>query len=149
MREGAIKKLYRAVVRGVTPDEGEISLPLYKDSQKNFVRPASPSDDGYDALTRFRRLETNKKYSLLEVELVTGRPHQARVHLSSIGYPIVGDVKYGDSQRKKMYDRLMLHAWSLSFPDFSELPLGTRGLTAISTIPEIFRLLTSSQKSMQ
>jgi 23S rRNA-/tRNA-specific pseudouridylate synthase len=131
-----------AVVGGESPPEGEISVPLLKDGQKNFVRAAAPSEGGYEALTRFRRIQANGKYSLLEVELVTGRPHQARVHLASIGRPIIGDGKYG-RKTGNHEDRLLLHAASLSFPDDPELPAGVRGLVAVSRTPSLFFTITA------
>ena len=135
-RNSLIGKIYAAVVFGVAPHEGEISLPLVKDSKKNFVRAASSGEKGMDAKTRFRLLESRGKTSVVEVELVTGRPHQARVHLASIGHPILGDVKYG--ARGTRQAGLMLHAHRISFPDIPEIPEALRGLVVISPIPKSF-----------
>jgi 23S rRNA pseudouridine955/2504/2580 synthase len=136
MRNSLIGKTYVAVVSGIAPADGEISAPLVKDSAHNFVRAARPGEKGKEASTRFRLLERSGKTSILEVELLTGRPHQARVHLASIGHPILGDAKYGAPRAPR--GRLMLHAQKMSFPDIPELPNSLRGLAVISPIPRSF-----------
>jgi 23S rRNA-/tRNA-specific pseudouridylate synthase len=145
MRSGKIKKIYRALVWGAAPLSGEISVPLMKDERENFVRPASREEGGQSALTRFRRLSSDGKYSLLEVELVTGRPHQARAHLASIGRPIVGDVKYGyeDGRRE---GRLFLHAYSLTFQGIPGISEGREELVVESPLPEEFSARLSRVK---
>ncbi|MDR1944076.1 MAG: RluA family pseudouridine synthase [Synergistaceae bacterium] len=135
VREGLIKKIYRAVVLGQPPSEGEISLPLLKDERAN---KASSGKDGRSALTRFRTLEPGRDFSLVELELVTGRPHQARFHMSSIGCPIAGDFKYGDRRPEKARGRLLLHAYSISLPDTPILPPNLRGRVIIAEMPKKF-----------
>lgn len=137
MRAGEITKKYRAVVRGRPPDAGEIAISLVKDGKVNRVRPARPGENGLDALTRFWRLDGNGRYSLLEIELVTGRPHQARAHLSLSGYPIAGDRKYGLGRGAEDASRPLLHAYSLTFPA-DEVLRGIEGLEVISPMPEYF-----------
>jgi 23S rRNA pseudouridine955/2504/2580 synthase len=141
MRSGGIEKTYRAIVLGVAPQEGEISLPLLKDGRENFVRPASREDGGRDALTRFRRLGSNGRYSLLEVRLITGRPHQARAHLAAAGHPIAGDVKYGSERGTRRRGRLFLHAYSLAFQNLPVIFGGTEKLVVRSPLPEEFSML--------
>jgi 23S rRNA pseudouridine955/2504/2580 synthase len=136
VRRSLVGKIYVAVVSGVAPKEGDISLPLVKDSEKNLVRAAAPGEKGMDAKTRFRLLENRGKTSLVAVELVTGRPHQARVHLASIGHPILGDTKYGP--RAARQSELMLHSHRLSFPDMPEFPEALRKLVVVSPIPQRF-----------
>lgn len=79
------------------------------------------------AKTKFKKLrEVDGKYSLLEVDLLTGRTHQIRVHLSSIGFPILGDKIYGneksnkDALEKYGLSRQWLHAWKLHFSLFAK-----------------------------
>ncbi len=139
LREERIVKLYRALVHGSVPPFGEISFSLYKDEKNNRV---SVDARGKAALTKFRRISSNKNVSLVELELVTGRPHQARVHLASIGHPILGDLKYGGERFGRGAGRLMLHACTLSFPDCSELPVRIRGLTVQSPLPSSFGCFT-------
>ena len=138
MRSGKIKKIYKAVVLGAAPLEGEISLPLLKDGRENLVRPASLEEGGRSALTRFRMLSSNGKYSLIEVELVTGRPHQASAHLASIGHPIAGDLKYGRGDAARRPGRLFLHACSLTFQGLPSLFGGMEKLVVESPVPEEF-----------
>lgn len=137
MREGRIRKLYRAVVRGTPPAHGTIDAPLYKDEARNTVRVDAR---GKEALTRYRTLRSGNEYSLVELELVTGRPHQARAHLASIGHPIVGDEKYGEAAQgqKRRNGRLFLHASELFFQESPELPQELKGLTVKSEIPKEF-----------
>jgi 23S rRNA pseudouridine955/2504/2580 synthase len=140
MSEGMIKKIYRAIVLGRPEQEGEIDIPLLKDETSNKVT----AGEGLQALTRYRVLEAGKKFSLVELELVTGRPHQARAHMSAIGHPIAGDVKYGGSRSclgkgmKQAKSRIFLHAYSLGLPDAADLPDDVRGVTVISPLPEKF-----------
>jgi len=140
MREGKINKIYAAVVLGDAPDAGEIDFPLIKDPRKNIVRAARGGEKGLFAFTRFKKLSGNGKYSLLEVNLITGRSHQARVHLASAGYPIVGDTKYGLRGARGIH-RIMLHAQKISFsPDVR--PDGLRGLEVASPLPDNFGKLS-------
>lgn len=110
---GMIKKTYLAVVEGVpSSKKGHITLPLRV--EKGYRSRTSPETRGMDALTHYsllRRLDGGR--SLLAVEIETGRTHQIRVHLASIGHPICGDRQYGNARGG---GRLLLHAWKISFP---------------------------------
>ena len=82
------------------------------------------SKAGKPAQTRVRISRTYGKYSLVQCELLTGRTHQIRVHLQSMGHPLVGDERYGDEEankraRKLGLKRLFLHAQSIAFADDS------------------------------
>ncbi len=99
-----VRKVYVAVVEGVpAPPSGEVDLPLRED-RSLFVR-AGRHPDAKPACTRYRTLEVGRGRALLEVELDTGRKHQIRVHLATIGHPVVGDDRYGTRA-----PRLCLHA---------------------------------------
>lgn len=117
-REGKIVKKYWALVAGTPKEKGEIRVPLRKEEKENRVYVDSR---GEAALTRYQVLSRNGEYSLLEVELCTGRSHQIRVHLAHEGYPLVGDYKYGNDDvnkkaRKQGVSRPLLHAHSVAFP---------------------------------
>lgn len=129
IRERRIRKLYHAVVEGVTDESGRVNLPLLKDSAANIVRP---DKDGQTALTLYRRLAAAGTLSVVEAELVTGRPHQARVHLAAIGHPIVGDAKYGSGRGAK---RPLLHARTIIFPADAGLPAALRGAAVTAPLP--------------
>jgi 23S rRNA-/tRNA-specific pseudouridylate synthase len=73
---------------------------------------------------------------MVELELVTGRPHQARVHMSSIGHPIAGDFKYGDRGGSRGLKRLFLHAYSVSLP--KDVPGDLSGVSIVSPLPDEF-----------
>ena len=112
-----VRKFYRAVVVGKVPEEITIEAPLLKDAENNIVKV---SDEGLTAITKCKRLATDGEFSLVELELLTGRTHQARVHMSHIKHPIIGDRKYGDFRVNKLMKNItrpFLHAYELDFPE--------------------------------
>lgn len=131
IRERKIKKTYWAVVAGDIPESGRVDLPLLKDPQSNVV---AVDEKGQKSLTLFKRLKSDGRVSLVELELVTGRSHQARVHMSALGYPILGDAKYGGAVKK--IKRPLLHARALGFPDDPSLPSGISGKTFTADLPK-------------
>lgn len=88
--------------------------------------------DGKEAITRYRLLQTNNSYSLLELELETGRKNQIRAQMQSIGHPVAGDTKYGAETNPA--GRLMLHARKLCFIH----PVTGEEMRLETRIPEIF-----------
>src|SRR5262245_35394083 len=117
LRQGEVRKTYFAAVKGAVAKKAfELNASLHKYVTASGERRVSVREDGMAALTRFRRLKSRASFSLLEVELLTGRTHQIRVHLAHAGYPIVGDDKYGDfALNRQLKTRLMLHAAKLAF----------------------------------
>jgi 23S rRNA pseudouridine955/2504/2580 synthase len=116
LREGQVGKVYVAVVKGVTEKTLELRESLHKYVTASGERRVSVQAEGVSALTRAKRVKASEALSLLEVELLTGRTHQIRVHLAHAGHPIVGDDKYGDfALNRKHRQRLMLHAGRLAF----------------------------------
>lgn len=118
-----LDKRYLALVKGIPSPEGTIDAPLKKDGDRGLVVVAK---DGKEAVTKYRLRETFGKVSLVECELLTGRTHQIRVHLASIGHPIVGDGKYGDFETNRYFhthygiDRQFLIAYRLTFKEIEE-----------------------------
>jgi 23S rRNA pseudouridine1911/1915/1917 synthase len=96
-REHTVEKIYHAVVCGrPTKNTETIVHHIVKDENKNKVKIYdSPTKDSKDAELTYEVIQSNLKYSLLKIQLGTGRSHQIRAQLSTIGHPIVGDVKYG------------------------------------------------------
>ena len=115
----AVRKFYLAVVVGKAPDDILIDAPLSKDPENNLV--TVDYDNGLKALTHCERIAGDNEFSLVKLELLTGRTHQARVHMAHINHPILGDRKYGNftvnKALKNIITRPMLHAWQLEFPE--------------------------------
>jgi tRNA pseudouridine32 synthase/23S rRNA pseudouridine746 synthase len=128
-----VHKRYEAVVTGlIAADEGEIDLPLTLDWPN---RPLHKVDlaAGKAALTRYRVIERDaqRNRSRVELEPVTGRSHQLRVHLLAIGHPILGCPLYGDDASRTAAERLLLHARELAF----DHPASGERLTFTAAVP--------------
>lgn len=115
-RELVTERTYIALAEGVLDkSEGKITTWLTEDKRHAMVY-SSPVDDGGDiAITNYKVLRTNENLSLVELHLETGRTNQIRVHLASLGHPVVGDRKYGHGNDFSPIDRLCLHAQVLAF----------------------------------
>lgn len=110
-RDRKVIKKYLAIVKGTLIGEGEIDVSLKKDER--FLKSVACEGDGKKSITMYKSLYAGERASLVELELLTGRPHQLRAHLSYIGHPIIGDIKYGGY--KEGVKRPMLHAHVLEF----------------------------------
>lgn len=112
-----VRKKYIAVVEGrLEPEHGEIDLPLIRD-WPNRPRQKVDHEQGKPSLTRYRLLKYNAgaDTSRVELEPITGRSHQLRVHLQSLGHTILGDLLYGSELVQARAARLLLHAESICF----------------------------------
>ena len=104
---------YVAVLCGEMKQEGGTVHSWLKDN-KAYVTYSSPTDNGgKEAITHYRRIATNGRYTLAEMRLETGRKNQIRVHMKDLGYPVAGDEKYGNGLNP--LHRLALHAFRLFF----------------------------------
>lgn len=104
---------YVAVLCGEMEQEGGTVHSWLKDN-KAFVTYSSPTDNGgKEAITHYRRVATNGRFTLAEMRLETGRKNQIRVHMADLGHPVAGDTKYGNGQNP--IRRLALHAFRLHF----------------------------------
>lgn len=127
------EKVYRAVVDGRPPDrEGTVRGWLREDRTLRVVGCAKDAPGAQEAVTHFRVIRDDAPRHELEVRIETGRKHQIRVHLASLGCPIVGDRIYG---RGRMGAGMLLHAHSLTF----EHPFSGERLTVTSPLPPRFR----------
>ena len=114
-RQLVTKRTYVAVVEGVMPKEEDTIRTWLSEDPKSTMVYSSPVDDGgKEAVTHYKVVKANEQYSLLELNLETGRTNQIRVHMASVGHPVVSDRKYG-SGKVPPIDRLGLHARILEF----------------------------------
>lgn len=116
MKDGSFEKRYLAVTVGVPRDrQGRLSQYLIKDEKNNMVKVVPAAIDGAKkAELEYKVLESADKVALVDVKLITGRSHQARVQLMSMGTPIFGDVRYGGDTLAKGHN-LALWAYELRF----------------------------------
>lgn len=129
-----VEKTYIALVRGfVKENEASINMPIgrsTKDRKKMAV-----TKTGKNAITHFKVLERFANYTLLQVKIETGRTHQIRVHLSQIGYPIVGDAVYSNGKNPWGVEGQCLHAKSIRFKH----PTTGKEMFIEAKIPEYFQ----------
>ena len=112
----SVRKKYLAIVEGRMSGEGMLKGYLTKDHERNTVSIKESGEKKDAVYTGYKVLVQKDGYSLVEVELITGKSHQIRAHLSSIGYPLAGDVKYGGHPYKGIRYQL-LHSWKLVLPE--------------------------------
>ena len=146
LRKRGVKKYYLSLVWGRIERPARIKGRLWKDEAANrvMILPEN-STQGDPVETAYEPLAYGQETTLLKVQLITGKTHQIRAHLASMGHPVVGDGKYGDLRRNREFlpgrplRVQLLHAWQLVFPDpLPEMPeLSGRVVTA--PLPGVFR----------
>lgn len=115
MKQGEMTKKYLAVVKGVIEeDEFTINKPIGRNP--NQPHKMAVIESGKESISKVKILERFKDATLIEVHLITGRTHQIRVHLSSIGHPVYNDTLYGFGKMKIKTDEQVLESYKLSFP---------------------------------
>lgn len=135
-RDRSIHKYYKCIVKGEMKDSRTIDGWLLKDEVTNKVQIFKTEvKDSLPIRTKYEPVATNGRYTLLKVTLLTGRSHQIRAHLASIGHPIVGDTKYGGAkgvkkawgvqnlqtaEEKYQIRSQLLHSYRLEFPELKE-----------------------------
>lgn len=155
IRRRSVRKFYRLMVKGILTEEGVYDAWLKKDAKTNQVRIYEQKEEGAEQIrTGIHPLSSgvlpgNIPFTYAEAELFTGKTHQIRAHLSSIGHPILGDYKYGDERTNGACKRLgvksqLLHAYRVEFPD--ALPAhfaALQGRTLTASLPQSFAPLTA------
>jgi 23S rRNA pseudouridine955/2504/2580 synthase len=138
LREGRVRKEYLALVKGDwRNDKQRVDLPLKKFLTQSGERRVSVDREGRESQTVFRKKRGLRDFTLLSAELLTGRTHQIRVHLTHLGFPIAGDDKYGDFElnralSKRGLKRMFLHAGDIEFAH----PLSGEAVQLHVSLPE-------------
>ena len=129
-KERAVTKKYIAFVHGkLSKEHGEFRNPIKKGSQRNFKKKQA----GVSAITCYKVLKTKKQFSIVEVQPVTGRTNQIRIHFSQAGHPIVGDRKYAFARDYCLkFRRTALHAASLEWTH----PVSKKKVSVQSNLPK-------------
>lgn len=121
-RKDGFKKFYKTVVLGKVKGE-KVEKASYEklENKTNQVKISKENSDNKEVVTGYKSLLSGEKYSLLEIDLITGRTHQIRAHLSYLKMPIIGDRKYGNSRINKYFkdkyklENQLLHCYRLIF----------------------------------
>lgn len=135
--QNSCEKTYFAAVHGITDISGTINAPIARERESIIVRCVR--EDGQRAVTHYRRISHNEKYSLLEIHLETGRTHQIRVHFSHIGHPLAGDDLYGGSRDD--ISRQALHCGIMTFKE----PVTGEIITVKSGLPDDIKNLMNGE----
>jgi 23S rRNA pseudouridine955/2504/2580 synthase len=140
-----VSKCYMTIVAGNLKKELHLRDRMVKDRVNNKVTVLSMDQEGLEMETIVRPLQHSGKYTLVEVEIITGRTHQIRAHLAKAGHPVIGDVKYGDKrvngyvrQRFDLNTQL-LHAYKLEFAGIEGDLAYLNGKTVYAQLPEDFQ----------
>lgn len=112
-KNSQIKKYYLAIVHGKTPESGIIAEPIGR-NPNDRKKMAVVYKNSKQAITKYKKLKEFQEYSLLNINLLTGRTHQIRVHMAYIGYPVLGDIIYGRKNSFKI-GKQMLHSYKIIF----------------------------------
>ena len=137
-----VRRVYLAVVHGrLAGAVGVVDKPIGRDPRDRKRMAVRPAGQGRRAVTRWRVLERFGQFSLVEARLETGRTHQIRVHLASLGHPVAGDATYGGRRRSVPvpFEGLALHAAALAFVH----PVTLQGVEFASAIPARMTALVS------
>ncbi len=117
-----IRRFYKTIVKGYVKEDFQAKAYLSKDEDKNKVEITKEATEGSKKIiTNINILGKKQGYSLLEIELITGRTHQIRSHLASLGYPVIGDRKYGEKsinsyfRNKYNLENQWLHGYKIEF----------------------------------
>jgi len=150
--ERAVGKYYLAVVKGTVTETERIRGYLTKNERTNRVSiQREQQGDAVYIETAYRPLCAGRGCTLLEVELVTGKSHQIRSHLASIGHPLAGDTKYGDAEFNRRFREKyglkyqLLHSWKAVFPELTGTLSDLSGKTFTAPLPSSVRRILQGE----
>lgn len=145
LKQRTLKKEYLCIVKGRMTEPLYIKGYLKKDERSNLVKLLeTPEEDAKAVETYFTPLSDNGELSLVKADLITGKTHQIRSHLASVGHPIIGDTKYGEESANQKYRKKygikhqLLHARYITFPDCEGCFSGLSGRTFAAPVPAQF-----------
>lgn len=148
-----LAKKYLCVVNGVLEESKTIQGYLFKNKQTNTVSVFENNFNGQGKkiITTYTPLSNNGKLTLVEINLITGKSHQIRAHLASIGFPLIGDNKYGDVFTNHFYknkyhiEAQLLHAYKVQFNNIKDPLAYLNGLNVRADLPDYFLNLIKSE----
>ena len=142
LKNHEVKKTYLALVRGIVKEnEATIKMPIARSTKDR--KKMAVDKKGKEAITHFKVLGRYKgKYTLLEINIETGRTHQIRVHLSHIGFPIIGDEVYSNGKNEWRIKGQCLHAWKIEFKH----PITKEPMKLEAKIPTYFQEMINQLK---
>lgn len=154
LKDRTLRKFYCMFVKGIITEGAQIEGYLTKDRQANRVTLCKNGEDEDASYikTIYKPLKNYRNMTMLEAELVTGKTHQIRIHLASIGHPVLGDYKYGylefNDRYKKKYGitTQLLHASRLEFPQLEGEWADLSQLVLTAPSPEIFQIIDESSE---
>ena len=145
LKERQVKKYYLCLVDGILKEKQHLNGFLRKNERTNQVQVFQEAvPESSEIHTAYEPLAHGRGTTLLKVELITGRSHQIRAHLASIGHPVVGDAKYGDPEKNRRFRARyglrsqLLHAWEMDFPSLSGALSGLSGRQFFAALPKQF-----------
>lgn len=141
LKNRTLSKYYLAIVNGIISENRHIDGYLIKDEKSNRVRILDNKTDDSDYIeTFYTPLAVKNGLTLIKVKLITGKTHQIRAHLASIGHSILGDPKYGDiGLNKKMHTkRQLLHSYEVIFPEMPDKYRAISGKSFTTPFPSDF-----------
>ena len=151
LKDRSIHKFYRCLVTGIMKEGQLIDGYLTKDEKTNKVSlSTTETPDSSFIQTEYKPVAVYENATLLEVTLITGRSHQIRAHLASIGHPIIGDYKYGNKKTNDKYKKgygigsQLLHSYRLKMPEIKGELNYLSGKTFIAEIPPGFQKVVDS-----
>ncbi len=152
IKQRSVGKFYRTFVNGHMKEGARITGSLVKDDKTNKVTIHKDKGCGQDIETAYEPIENIRNMTYLEVELITGKTHQIRAHLASIGHPIAGDGKYGNhGVNEKIKGEFgvkwqLLHAYRMEFPPMTGTLENLSGKVITAPLPTAFEKILQSRK---